>query len=212
MKMKAFNHMENPYDSNHMKITNREQKKINIGEKLFSAAARILKTNGINNISINKVMDEVGLTRGSFYVYFKNKGDMVLKAFKWSVHKSNDDVKNMLIHNGKDLENSLDEFIDFYLSSKHRDSIAQGCPIAALSRDFGSENKKTRNEFSKMLDFLFEERRTFLKSNNDPIARERWIGITSTYIGALTLSRATRGTELSEEILAAGRKYIKESV
>jgi len=167
-----------------------------------------MKKKGIQKLSIKDVMEKAHLTRGSFYIYFKNKADMVLRAFKWSVGRSNEGIKNYINHNAKDKDNTYTDFMEFYLSSLHRDEVGAGVPIAALAKDFGREDLGKPREFAKMLSFLFEEKRALLKRERKTITREECIGITSTYIGTLILSRACKDTELSEEILKSSKKYL----
>lgn len=88
--------------------------------------------------------------------------------------------------------------IDAYLSPEHRDSPADGCPVAALATDMAreGEDRGARRIYTEgVRDFA------------EWLATEDQDGITRlcTMFGALVLARATSGSPLSEEILTAAR-------
>ena len=47
-------------------------------EKLLEAATREFSHRPFNEASINQIIKEAGIPRGSFYMYFKNKEDIFL--------------------------------------------------------------------------------------------------------------------------------------
>jgi AcrR family transcriptional regulator len=76
--------------------TTRSRKKQATRERLLEAAARQLKVDGLSRTSIEGVMSAAGLTRGSFYAYFKDKDDLVLEALRWAVHHAHKRVEAQL--------------------------------------------------------------------------------------------------------------------
>ncbi len=106
-------------------------------------------------------------------------------------------------------QDELQTFLNHYLSSKHRDNIQAGCPVAALSSDFGAETIATRKIFAQILNETIEERRKLLKLNNITLTRDEWMGVMCTYVGAITISRSCKGDILSDEILINANKFLK---
>lgn len=51
-------------------------------EKLMNTAVCLWKENGYDNISIPMICKECGVTKGSFYHYYKSKDDVLLSYFK----------------------------------------------------------------------------------------------------------------------------------
>lgn len=190
-----------------MKINIRKTAKQETLKKILTAASRLLKKNGIEAVSIDEVMDAVGLTRGSFYAYFKSKDDMILKAAAWSIQSSNQVVRSQLAQI-QDTDNLLTQFIAFYLSPAHVQNVADGCPVAALSRDISRSKAPLRHNFTNLLSETIEDRRNLMSKIGKAIEREKWIGIMSAYVGALILSRACQGSPLSDEILNSTKKFI----
>ena len=49
-------------------------------EKIVRSARRLFNRRGFDAVSIDDVMADAGLTRGSFYSYFESKGDLYAEA------------------------------------------------------------------------------------------------------------------------------------
>ena len=69
-------------------------------------------------------------------------------------------------------------------------------------------NPALRKLFSEKLEELMTHRLTVFQDKKTAAARERMVAMMSTYVGALILSRATRGTKLSDEILESSKKFL----
>jgi TetR/AcrR family transcriptional repressor of nem operon len=195
-----------------MKLNRRQMAKLKTRSDLTEAAAKILKVRGVEATSIDEVMASAGLTRGSFYAYFKSKDHMVSESLKFMMNETNERVKHQISSLGMTQENKLSSFLDFYLSEFHRDKVAEGCPVSALSRDLSQASENLRREFAKLLSHTIDDRRSFFSTDDVPIPRSEWIGIMSTYVGALVLSRACAGDNLSREILDGAKNILMKKV
>ena len=60
-----------PYPAEHRQITEK---------KIVESARRLFNRHGFDAVSIDDVMADAGLTRGSFYSYFESKGDLYAKS------------------------------------------------------------------------------------------------------------------------------------
>jgi TetR/AcrR family transcriptional repressor of nem operon len=91
--------------------------------------------------------------------------------------------------------------VDAYLSAAHRDAPGSGCPTAGFGGDVARAigGDATRQAYAKGV----EEFARLLSSDDTPD-----LATLSTMVGALILSRATAGTELSDQILAAARSAL----
>ena len=49
-------------------------------QKILRSARRLFNRHGFDAMSIDGVMADAGLTRGSFYSYFESKGDLYAEA------------------------------------------------------------------------------------------------------------------------------------
>ena len=60
-----------PYPAEHRRLTK---------QKIVRSARRLFNRRGFDTVSIDDVMADAGLTRGSFYSYFESKGDLYAEA------------------------------------------------------------------------------------------------------------------------------------
>src|SRR3954452_9668628 len=95
--------------------------------RIVEAAGRRLKRDGIDGSGVATLMSDAGLTNGAFYAHFDSKEDLVanvlaeqLRAQRHSFDEEPSDRAG------------LEAFVRSYLSSEHRDQLAEGCPSAAL--------------------------------------------------------------------------------
>jgi TetR/AcrR family transcriptional repressor of nem operon len=93
-----------------------------------------------------------------------------------------------------------------YLSTRHRDNPAGGCPLAAIGSELGRGDEKTRavatDGFLKLIEIMARQ------YGKRGAGRRRAMVAVSTMIGALTMSRIVTDPELSAEILEAAEKSL----
>lgn len=104
----------------HGKITAKKKMKEN---QLFSAAYDLFTTKGINATVIDDIVKKAGVAKGTFYLYFKDKYDILHKLV---LNKSNEIVKEALEHT-KDQSISFEEktifFIDYIINYFKKNTI-----------------------------------------------------------------------------------------
>jgi TetR/AcrR family transcriptional repressor of nem operon len=92
-----------------------------------------------------------------------------------------------------------------YLSTRHRDNPASGCPLAALGDELARSDKKARAAatagFVRLVDILAGKAAT-------TDARRRALVAAATMIGAVTMSRVVTHPGLSGEILRAAEESL----
>lgn len=65
------------------------ERKIAAINKIFIAAEKCIKNNGINSIDINEICREAGLTKGAFYHHFHSKQHLLLELLnRWITNVS----------------------------------------------------------------------------------------------------------------------------
>ena len=186
------------YDAEHKQQTR---------DKVVKAAARAIRAKGPDGVGIAQVMADVGLTHGGFYAHFASKDDLVAAA----VGQMFDESRARLAAETHDrpAADGLRAYIDFYLSSAHRDARRAGCPIASLASDLPRMAAKQRRHFSAGSERLVEALAALLRDvgRPEPVADAR-----STFaelLGALSIARIESDAGRSDEILASSRAAIK---
>ncbi|MEJ8646446.1 TetR/AcrR family transcriptional regulator [Streptomyces sp. MS1.HAVA.3] len=165
--------------------------------RVVETASRLFREQG-THVSVADLMKASGLTHGGFYKQFASKEALIdeatAHAFDGLARLRDDELEQ---HAGQ-RDAAQRALIDTYLSAEHRDNAADGCPAAALAADIAREPEDR------------EAHRVYTEGVGDFaewLATDDQDGITRlcTMLGALVLSRATKGSPLSEEILTAAR-------
>src|ERR1700745_1802564 len=105
-----------PYPAEHRYLTR---------HKVMRSARRLFNRHGFDAVSIDDVMADAGLTRGSFYSYFESKGDLYAEAVTDVLTE-----KQLLSGDGVSIDsravNNAAQFIRDYLSLGHFEDIEGG--------------------------------------------------------------------------------------
>jgi TetR/AcrR family transcriptional repressor of nem operon len=159
-------------------------------ERIVATAARLFRERGVSGVSVADVMAEAGLTHGGFYKHFASKDALVAEA-----------VTQAFTAQAAELGPDVTAFLGAYLSPTHRDNPGGGCPSAGFGGDVAhaSGGDETRFAYAKGVEAFA----TYLGKPGEPD-----LAALSMMAGALILSRATAGTPLSGEILAAARETL----
>src|SRR5579864_9169289 len=70
-----------------------EKKSEQVRDNILDSAQRLFNRHGFNAVSIDDVMGEAGLTRGSFYCYFSSKSDLYAQSVARVVHEDRENPK-----------------------------------------------------------------------------------------------------------------------
>jgi TetR/AcrR family transcriptional regulator, transcriptional repressor for nem operon len=168
--------------------------------RVVETASRLFREQG-THVSVADLMKAAGMTHGGFYKQFASKEALIDEATAHAFGELAQHHKDGLDQHAGQRDAAQRALIDTYLSAEHRDSAADGCPAAALATDMardGGESEARRVYTQGVGDFA------------DWLDTKDQDGITRlcTMLGALVLSRATKGSPLSEKILTTAREAL----
>lgn len=91
---------------------NKQQKE----NSLYAAAYELFTTKGIHNTAINDIVKKAGVAKGTFYLYFKDKYDILDKIiFRKSSQTLSEAIKMTNAKNIQNFEEKLLYFIDYII-------------------------------------------------------------------------------------------------
>lgn len=182
-------------------------------ERILETATQLFKTRGFDSVSVADLMQAAGFSHGGFYNHFESKADLATETIRYAFNQALSQIS------GETADATVDpiamaERLAEYLSPKHRDEPADGCPTASLPIDVARQAASAQRAFADGLERYFE----LIESIVPPGARSKRdmaIATLSKLVGALILSRAVRdgNPSLSDEILRAaqvGREFRSE--
>jgi TetR/AcrR family transcriptional repressor of nem operon len=146
-------------------------------------------------------MKAAGLTHGGFYKHFESKDQLIAEACAEAGRELSERVA---------ANTAKGSAVSSYLSMRHRDNPAAGCPLAALGPELARCDEKTRavatDGFERLVGILAGQ---FDKLRPEE-ARRRALVSASTMIGALAMARMVTDPGLSAEILREAEASITE--
>ena len=106
---------------------------------------------------------------------------------------------------GMEAQPTINAAVAAYLSTRHRDDPASGCPLAAIGSELSRTDKKTREAATEGFERLVA---VLAGKSETQDARRRALVAVATMIGAVTMSRMVTDPELSAEILREAEKSL----
>jgi len=165
---------------------------------ILKEAICLFKERGFEDVSIDEVMGEAGLTRGAFYAHFTSKADLIAQAFRAA-----SGVPTPAMASAEE----LGRFADTYVSAMHRDNPGAGCPIAALTPEVAREGPEAREAYTEFLKYFTGVIDSYLGNGKDDLSDDA-LALVAQMVGAVQISRAVSDPMLSTRMLKAGRQAV----
>ncbi|MBR0813420.1 TetR/AcrR family transcriptional regulator [Bradyrhizobium diazoefficiens] len=172
-------------------------------DRIVKKASVRLREKGAHGIGVADLMKEAGLTHGGFYAHFDSREALVMEAFAYAMDRSMDHWRKLADEAAP--EKRLALVAESYLSTLHRDNPGTGCSIPALGAEIARESPKTRKAFAGKLDEMIELLADYIPNIPRKAARKQAIATLATMAGTMLLARVAGSSELSDEVLKAGR-------
>jgi TetR/AcrR family transcriptional regulator, transcriptional repressor for nem operon len=167
-----------------------------VKEKILQSAQRLFNRSGFAAVSIDKVMSDAGLTRGSFYTYFESKSDLYAQSVTRVVCEKQEGASG---GNGR---YRADQIIRDYLSHDHFENIDGGCPMIGLPSDITRSDRSIRQAFESALRLMIE---IFERDMHQlgRAAHKRALASAALCVGGMVLARSIDDRTLADEIREA---------
>ncbi|MBR1176188.1 TetR/AcrR family transcriptional regulator [Bradyrhizobium sp. KB893862 SZCCT0404] len=172
-------------------------------DRIVKKASVRLREKGAHGIGVADLMKEAGLTHGGFYAHFDSREALVIESFAYAMDRSMEHWRK--ITGEASPEKRLALIAEAYLSTLHRDNPGHGCSIPALGAEIARESPKTRKAFAGKLDEMIEMMTDYIPNVPRKAARKQAIATLATMAGTMLLARIAGSSELSDEVLKAGK-------
>jgi TetR/AcrR family transcriptional regulator, transcriptional repressor for nem operon len=178
-------------------------------QRIVEAASVEFRRNGVDGTGLADLMATAGLTHGGFYKHFGSKEQVIAESLAFAAESMVETLGRILVASPG--TRGLHAAIAEYLSTKHRDDAAGGCPFAALGSEMarGSDavREATTAGFLEMVDTIAGQ----LDGMSPAAAKKEALLMLSTMIGAVTMARMVTDPDLSASILRQARKRLTRS-
>jgi TetR/AcrR family transcriptional regulator, transcriptional repressor for nem operon len=177
-------------------------------QNVINVASRLFRERGFDGIGLKDLMEGAGLTQGAFYKQFESKEDLAAQASRRALESASERWSTAIAENPDDPFGAV---IAFYLSAGHREEKLDGCPVVALGSDAARQGREVKAAFEAGITEYLQILGRLIAETDPESASCKAMGVLSTMVGALTLSRAVNDRDLARAILDAAVKQVREA-
>lgn len=167
-------------------------------ERILDAASKITRKKGIDAASVVDIMKTAGLTHGGFYRHFASKDDLMASGFRHAVDGTVGAIEQ--ISDDEERAAAALDYVDRYLTPKHLNSEAEGCPIAAVASELVRQGGRTRSEATNAV------KRVASLLDSEELSGDVVLAM---LIGSLTLARLAETPQRAEAQLETAKRAIE---
>lgn len=171
--------------------------------KITESARVLFNRHGFHGVTIDMVMENVGLTRGGFYKHFSSKEDLYAAAVTSFLMGRGSQWRDEAGINPTELApKDARNMLASYLSKEHLDDIDGQCPMIALPSDVARAEPEVQRSYQQLLEamvWLFENS---LKQS-DAEARQKALSMAALSVGGMLLARTLPDSKLADEVRSA---------
>ncbi|MCD5987177.1 TetR/AcrR family transcriptional regulator [Pseudomonas sp. CDFA 553] len=168
---------------------------------ILDAAARLFLKFGVNEVSIAKIMAEIGMTNGGFYKYFSSKEMLAAEVCSLSFRKTQRIWEAQATRAGLTAENPYRYLITQYLASAEEGR----CAIVAFSHDAvgASPEQLLSQSYREGTRFLFDTLLSVAQASDPGRTREQGLVHFSAMLGTALLRRTFGAEPWVQEVESA---------
>ena len=137
------------------------QEKGTIYDSLLTIGKEMFATYGIKKTTVDDVVVEAGISKGTFYKFFKSKEDFFQKIFELEVRVGRQKMASLLSEHSQDPRECLKSFINNYIGSIEKNTLFQKTVL---------QNGNMPGLKSMVTEEIIQKR------------REEWIGLLSAHV------------------------------
>jgi TetR/AcrR family transcriptional repressor of nem operon len=166
-------------------------------ERILAEAARQIRREGLESVSVGALMKSVGLTHGGFYGHFESRSALLEEALQRALLEGEAKTRS------PQPPARFGDLVRGYLSRTHRDARDSGCAVAALVSDAARAEAGPRA-------IMDEHVESFIASVAEALDGDdaRAVVAVSAMVGALALSRVVSDPARSDAVLKAVRDHL----
>ena len=186
---------DRPYPAGH-----REQ----VRKKIVASARRLFNRSGFENVSVDSIMAQAGLTRGGFYSYFESKSDLYAEVLACFFTDPNWKSRWEGVHVDLASPEAGPQIVRAYLSRQHFDDVENSCPMTALPSDVARSDERVKTAFETVFQAMVALLGRNLKSGNRR-REETAMAIAALCIGGMVVARSMNNRDLADRLREAAK-------
>lgn len=173
-----------------------------VRKRIIRSARKLFNRCGFENVSVNQIMADAGLTRGGFYSYFKSKGDLYAEAL--ACFFTEPGWKNCWegVHVDLAAADVGPQIVRAYLSRQHFEDVENSCPMVTLPGDVARSSESAKRAFETIFKAMVSVLERGLQNGSHP--RESAArAIAALCVGGMVIARALDDRALADDLREA---------
>jgi AcrR family transcriptional regulator len=170
--------------------------------RIVDCARRLFNRFGFEQVTIDQVMGEAGLTRGGFYHHFSSKDQLYAEAVA-SFRQCNPARPKMAAMAQAGALALARGLVDLYLSDEVLDNVEHHCPLYALPGDVARAGLSPQTAYTDLIRSLADVYRQALAGQAD--ADRRAEALVALCVGGMVLARTTNDARLRQSLRRAAK-------
>lgn len=158
--------------------------------RIVENAARMLRKDGYEGVSVADIMREAGLTHGGFYAHFDSRDALVVEAMEEATRQSAKTLEGV---------NDLETLVTRYLAEGQVKKPEQGCALAALGTETRRQGPAVKAIATRQVEGLLRLMKKVAPKTGDEEARV----LLCAMVGAMVLSRAVDSPTVAKQLREA---------
>lgn len=166
-------------------------------EDILRKGMELFRLNGYHNTGTNEILRETGISRGSFYNFFKDKDDFGIQVLDYYGVWSTDYISEVLTDERINPKQRLIHLFEVFVQGYKRENYKWGCLLVGMTQEMGQihpafTNACERNfeDFVGVFKKCIEEGQKSKDISAKQDARGMALTILSMYNGALVLMKS----------------------
>jgi TetR/AcrR family transcriptional repressor of nem operon len=166
---------------------------------ILAAAAHTLKEKGFQGVGVDGLAASAQVTSGALYSNFGSK-----EAFLEQVVDAQLGAEFAVVDDPDPAERRrrLVEFLGVYLSDNHREDVAHGCLMPALSGDVSRASDSVREAYQRRILDVVALVAPAMQGPPEEREKQAWAAVAA-MVGAVTIARALPAGEHAQSVLDA---------
>lgn len=174
--------------------------------KITESARILFNRHGFQDVTIDMVMENAGLTRGAFYNHFPSKEALYEAAVSsFLMGRGAEWRKDAGVDPQGPAADMARQMIAGYLSPEHLGDLDGQCPMIALPSDVARSNPQVQAAYQQLLDAMVG---IFEHGVDDQAgsARQKALSMAALCVGGMVLARSLPDSSLAEEVRYASEQ------
>ena len=117
-------------------------KKLKNTQNIIVNGIELLKESGYNGVSVQDIVQKVGIPKGSFYNYFESKDDFLKKTMDYYFHQESKVYFDILKNEELAPKERVKEFFRVQITDIKNDPCIRGCLLGNIIQELGGSDEE----------------------------------------------------------------------